>query len=563
MGLFRESVGAGEGSVGVQPVPFGEIDEHATQVMVPMRDGVRLATDVYLPPHAERLASVLVRLPYDKTGTFSFMPIVAQRFVERGYAAVIQDVRGKVRSEGETVAFVHEVADGWDTLEWIASQRWSNGAVGMFGDSYYGFTQWAAAVSGHPALRAIVPRNTTSHIGDDWMYRQGVFCLSTMGGWGAQTWVGPELYETEVDWSVRPLAELAPASINGRRSASLDRWMREPPGSAYWTEGIFGRSSPLEAVRIPALHVGGWYDVFQRGQIEDFRQTSAHAPLQYLRMDAADHFDDELIEDGRPIPDFYESEDVLLSFLPHYLDPAFEFLDRHLRELDGPSIPPVSWMLANDGWRRAESWPPPGTVQVSRFPVDARRAHEGPDGGALADRPDRASGSVRWIHDPEHLVPWSMDPWRPLLGLIDERAVEARDDVITFTSEPAPEPLDLAGPATAHLAIGAGSGSTHVMAKLVDVYPSGRARLILDGAALVHDPDPASTVPVDLGHTGYRLRPGHRLRLEVASSAFPRYLPHPGTDEDPWLASRPVAIQQELRLGGAAPSRLELTILPS
>ncbi len=147
------------------PVPFGEIDERADQVMVAMRDGVRLATDVYLPTGARGpMPAVLVRLPYDKSGHFSFMPQVAPFFTERGYACVVQDVRGKARSEGETFAFTHEVADGGDTLEWISQRPWSDGAIGMFGDSYYGFTQWAAIASGHPALRAIVPRMTSTEI---------------------------------------------------------------------------------------------------------------------------------------------------------------------------------------------------------------------------------------------------------------------------------------------------------------------------------------------------------------------------------------------------------------
>jgi putative CocE/NonD family hydrolase len=143
-----------------EPVPFGAIDERADQVMVSMRDGVRLATDVYLPEQPDHLPTVLIRLPYDKSGRFSFMPQASRLFNERSYAFVVQDVRGKVRSEGPQEPFVHEVADGWDTLEWISAQPWSNGIVGTFGDSYYGFTQWAAAASGHPALRAIVPRVT-------------------------------------------------------------------------------------------------------------------------------------------------------------------------------------------------------------------------------------------------------------------------------------------------------------------------------------------------------------------------------------------------------------------
>ena len=132
-------------------------DPRAEQSMVPMRDGVRLATDVFLPPDSQtRIPAVLVRLPYDKGGRYTFMSDIAPSFTDRGYAFVVQDVRGKFRSEGETLAFAHEVDDGYDTLEWVVSQPWCDGNVGMWGDSYYGYTQWAAVASRHPALKAIV-----------------------------------------------------------------------------------------------------------------------------------------------------------------------------------------------------------------------------------------------------------------------------------------------------------------------------------------------------------------------------------------------------------------------
>ena len=138
----------------IEPAP---LDARAEQAMVPMRDGMRLATDVYLPPRPAGLPAVLVRLPYDKCARYTFMPQIAPFVTDRGYAFVVQDVRGKFRSEGETLPFVHEVEDGYDTLEWIAAQPWSDGAVGMWGDSYYGYTQWAAVASGHPALRPSSP----------------------------------------------------------------------------------------------------------------------------------------------------------------------------------------------------------------------------------------------------------------------------------------------------------------------------------------------------------------------------------------------------------------------
>jgi putative CocE/NonD family hydrolase len=142
------------------------VDPRADEVMVEARDGVRLATDIYMPEHGDRHPAVLVRLPYDKSGRYTFMPQIAPMFTDRGYAFVVQDVAGKFRSGGETVPYVREIEDGYDAIEWIVGQRWSNGTVGMWGDSYYGFTQWAAVESRHPALRAIVPRVTSADLAD-------------------------------------------------------------------------------------------------------------------------------------------------------------------------------------------------------------------------------------------------------------------------------------------------------------------------------------------------------------------------------------------------------------
>jgi len=148
---------------GLRMTGAAPLDPRADARLVRMRDGVRLATDVYLPePPGPRRPAILIRLPYDKSGRSTFMPAIAHYLTANGFAVVIQDVRGKFRSEGVAEPFVNEAADGHDALDWIVSQPWSNGIVGMSGDSYYGFTQWAAASTGHPALRAMVPRATGS-----------------------------------------------------------------------------------------------------------------------------------------------------------------------------------------------------------------------------------------------------------------------------------------------------------------------------------------------------------------------------------------------------------------
>lgn len=551
---------------GVEPVPFGPIDPGAEQVMVRMRDGVRLATDVYLPPRPKgRLPCVLVRLPYDKGGRFSFMPQTAPLFMERGYVFVAQDVRGKVRSEGETVAFVHEVADGHDTIEWIVAQPWSNGVVGMFGDSYYGFTQWAAAASGHPALKAIVPRVTDTEIGTDWIHHQGVFNLFTMAEWATTAWVDNFLYEGLPDFSVRPLSEVTPSAQGGRRSPSLDRWMSAPPDDPFWNEGIYGVRDVRSQVRIPALHSGGWWDVFQRGQVRDFQALArAGAPGQHLIMGSTDHFDDPLLEDVEAYEDFLHDPGALERFLPGYTGPALAFFDRYLLgNDDGRPLPAVRWHLANVGWREAADWPPPGARELTLSLADGARALTDAEGGTLSATAERARSPVRWTHDPSDLVPDLIeDAWQPLAGLPDEREVEGREDVLTFTGEAAGEPLDLAGPVTLAARVRAGA-PMHLSTKLVDVDPGGRARRILQGIALVPDPTgDGALARVDLGNTGYRLRPGHRLRLEIACSDFPRSLPDMGDGRNAWTATEGVPRGQELVVGGAEGATLTLAVLP-
>jgi predicted acyl esterase len=546
----------------IRPHAFGEIDPSAQQFWVEMRDGVRLATDVYLPDGEGPFPTVLTRLPYDKSGEFSFMSEVAERLTPLGLAVVVQDVRGKVRSEGATLAFVCEVPDGWDTLDWIVAQPWSNGDVGTFGDSYYGFTQWAMAFSGHPALKAMVPRMTTTEVGPDWMYLDGVFNLGTMGEWALHTWIDNSLNDVEIDWSGRPIAGFIEHNAGGLPSKSWDEWIVNGPDSAYWTTGIYGRE-PGPWGKVPALHVGGWFDVFSRGQLRDFERSLSGpaSDRQYLVMGALDHFDDHLTEDGRS-PDYLRQRELLPSFLDGYLGTAVEFLSHVLLGTDA-NLPRVRWELGNVGWQTAESWPPPGAAARELHLGRLGDALRGPEGGSIGVEPDPQGGAAEWIHDPGNPVPNLIeDPWRPLLGLPDERPVHMRPDVLTFTGEEQRSPLDLAGPIAVTVVVQADVPSTQVVARLCDVFPDGRTHLIVEGAALVQDPVDPAECRIDLGHTGYRVRAGHRLRLQLSTSSYPRWIVHPGTAEDPFTAVQTCPVSHRLLAGGSHRGTLTLTALP-
>lgn len=509
-----------------------------------MRDGVRLATDVYLPARGRHWPVLLSRLPYDKAGDECFMPSIARWFSERGYAVVVQDVRGKIRSGGALAPFRREVVDGYDTIEWISKQKWCGGPVGMFGDSYFGWTQWAAAASQHPALRAITPRVISADI-TDITSRQGIFALEVNALWALETWVDEALYDYEghLDWSIRPLSEVVPTALDGRRSTFLDQ---VASGSLADVSRLSVRGD------VPALHLGGWWDILQRGQIATWREARRRGRSpQFLVMDAADHGWTHLRQSGVPYIDPHTDESTMQRFLDHYLGTLLPFLEHFVSGDGSYEAPPVRWMLANDTWRECASWPPESSRPVDWFLVGDPKSHR----GALSEIPDRHHRAVAWTHDPRDPVPGLAHAYHPLIVPADESALAHRDDVLIYQTEAFREPLDLVGPANATLSVTSNTESAHLMATLSDVAPDGSALKILDGASRVTSPWPCD-ITIDLGSTGYRLRPGHRLRLALSSSEFPRYVLHPGTPADPWTARDFRRTEQQIFLGGARGARL-------
>ena len=541
------------------------LDPDAEQILVPMRDGIRLATDVHLPEGVTPVPAILVRLPYDKCGRYTFMPQIAPFFTDREYAFVAQDVRGKFRSEGATIAFVHEVEDGYDTLEWLVSQPWCDGNVGMWGDSYYGFTQWAAVASRHPALKAIVPRVTSADLGG--RFGPESIIPLYMGEYLANYWLDHRVQHWEVDYGHRPLAEVFDPGFEvvGRRSESFDRFVEESVrGRSLMT---FPDGHPFEAVRIPVLHTGGWFDNLMPDQMRDYDALIARPEIaghQYLEMDSTDHenYHLELLPIG-PQDNHDTNDEALARMLPRYLGSALDFFDRFLKGT-GEDLPRVRWHQGNDGWRTAESWPPPGARELRLHLSAANRAGAGVEGGRLSAEPDGKPTVARWMHDPADLVPSSVaDPFSFLREVPDERAAEERPDVITFTSDALDGPLDLIGPISVQVGVTSTAPSTALFAKLIDVGLDGSTLMLARGQTMVRDPDPTRPVRIDLAHMGYQVLPGHRLRLQLASSDFPLYLPYPGTDEDPWHAVTETPSEQTMQVGGGSEAYISVTIGPA
>ncbi|MGY6496893.1 MAG: CocE/NonD family hydrolase [Microcella sp.] len=519
-----------------------------------MRDGVRLATDVYLPGAGSTPApAVLIRLPYDKTGRYTFIPPIAQHFADHGFVCITQDVRGKYLSEGHRAPFEHEAADGFDTVEWVIRQPWSNGRVGTWGDSYYGFTQWALASTGHPAHRAMVPRVTGHRFMD--MRPGGGMATNTLLDWVVDAWAVQELIvDGAMDHSVVPAADAVhPSLTDGQRLHARFRGISDDPEP--FVTSVFPQGNPASALRIPALHTGGWFDNLHFWQLDDWYDAlgSPAAEHQFLRMTTIDHEDYRWREHGEVlIDDFGSSDEALVAHVPALLREPIAFLRHYLGTDNGRSwdAPRVQFEQARVGMRESATWPPPAARSLS-LPLSPGRIE-------LDETAPVADGShVTWMHDPANPVPYLIgSEWdQNRIGVPDESGLHERDDVVVLTSDALTEPMDLAGRITLDASVRASTASTHVVARVLDVHPDGSATMIAANAAAPSAD--GSVFSLRLGDTAYRLPAGHRLRLAIATSAAGQYPVHPGSDVDPWETTERKPARQELMLSS---SRLHITI---
>lgn len=541
------------------------VSKRAAEARVRTRDGVHLATDVYLPCDADGMQdaapgdTILIRLPYDKSGEYTFIPLVAEYFTAHGYRVVAQDVRGKFRSEGEALLFVNEVRDGADTLDWIVAQPWSNGSVAMWGDSYYGYTQWAAAASGHPALKAIAPRVTGTGLGEpvhrdpEARVREVEMGITNM--YPLTHFHGNDTYLWEPDWSRRDFAAQAEAfqTWSGSRSISYDLWTPHPV-----TLPRFPAGSPFAGRSVPTLHTIGWWDncaPLSWADVAEIRTRPGWDAHHYLRIEAIDHESYQLIE---AVGDRAEdrSEAQIRAILPRTLDPALAFFEVFLRGVGAAAdIPRVVWNLAGTvEMRTAEAWPPAGATSLTRFASAS---------GELVPAPPTVRSELAWQHDPANLVPSSVpDAFSYLLYLPDEAPLGARDDVLVFTGPPQPAAVELAGHVTARVTVRSTGPVLDCFVRLLDVAPDGTAIRIARGQLQLRDAEMGGTIEIDLGQVGYRLGVEHRLRVHVSSSDYPEFLPQPGTGADPWTDGvDTVPNTQTLIVGGSEAFAIELPVL--
>jgi hypothetical protein len=539
--------------VHIGPAPLSPL---ASEEFVRMRDGVRLATDVYLPAGDDEPGdTVLIRLPYDKSGEYTFIPLIAEAFLARGYRVVAQDVRGKFRSEGEALLFVNEAYDGYDTIEWIVNQGWSNGRVAMWGDSYYGYTQWAAASTGHPALRAIAPRVTGTQLGEP--VRRPRDARTTGVEWAitylyALTYFhSQDAFFWDVDWTCRPFSAQAEEFVEqlGERSISYDQWYPRPVHLRRFPTG-----NPFDASPVPVLHTIGWWDncgPLSWADVAEIAKRPSWAANHWLRIESMDH-ESYYLTDSEEARVEERPEAQLRAELGRMLDPALEFFDVFVRANGSvDDIPRVAWNLAGtEGMRVSATWPPAGV---------RHRTLVATADGELGSGSTVPATDIEWIHDPADPVPSSVpNAFAYLLTRPDEAPLGERDDVLVFATAPVTRTIDLVGPACASATVSSDGPCMDVFVRVLDVAPDGTALRIARGQVHVVDASQPTAVEIDLGQLGYRLEAGHALRIHISGSDAPEFIPLPGTGEEPWGAVETRPNTNRIRVGG--PDGLAVTV---
>lgn len=521
---------------------------------VAMRDGVTLATDVYRPADDSPHPVVLLRLPYNKEQpALLFLAGDILRIAHAGYAVVVQDCRGTWQSGGEFSPFFQEASDGVDTIAWAAAQPWSTGVVGTMGASYYGATQWLAAMESPPALKAMAPFITTDQYYDKWTYQGGAFQLGFILQWATATFgvaeavrrvvagqaTGASIGEAiasadavaERYWHT-PLAELPGL---GDRAPYVADWLAHPDYDTYWQ--AIAPCERYAAITAPALNFGGWYDLFLGGTLANYTAMKSRTRQKLVIGPWVHGYNGGV----------YAERNFGLMAHDAVADVTAEqirWFDHWLKGQDNgvPDDKPVKiFVMGADAWREEADWPLPDTDWQCWYLHSAGRAGSDLEDGVLDTRTPSSEPHDTYHYDPHDPVP-TVGGATFLPGLFvaanagprDQRAIEARADVLTYTSAVLARDLEVTGPVRLVLYVRSDAPDTDFTGKLCDVHPDGRAMILTDGILRVRyresftAPRPLRAgeihrLEIDLVATANVFRAGHRIRLEVSSSNFPRF----------------------------------------
>jgi uncharacterized protein len=538
-----------------------------------MRDGVALRADVYRPKAEGRFPVILQRTPYNKAQGLEF----GMRSAEAGYVAVIQDVRGRFASGGEWYPFRHEAADGYDSVEWAAALPYSNGKVCLYGGSYVGVTVMLAASAHPPHLAAIFAVATGDNYYEGWTYRGGA-----LQQWFVQTWASilarhtlerrTRENERFRDWA-NELPVSAYPMLPGVDPKSLAPyyvdWLRHPSYDSYWKQWALDYS----VIGVPGCHVGGWYDTFQSGTLANYqglrKSASTEAARRAQRLIMGPWLHGSLLTSRTGELDFGSAARFEMG------GQARAWFDSVLNN-SAAGKPVRLFVMGENVWRDEQEWPLARARETRYFLHSLGKANTLAGDGTLSPEAPREETPDRFTYDPGDPVPTQGGPicctGRPA-GVQDQRSVEARHDVLVYTTPAFGQDFEVTGPIAVDLYAASSAVDTDFTAKLVDVWPNGFAQNLTEGLLRARyrnsrekpeflRPGAPARLRVEIGATSNVFRAGHRLRLEISSSNFPEFDRNLNTGEDNAFATKAVKAANTIFHDTRRPSALILPVVP-
>ena len=583
--IFVLCFGVGEASFAQAPAEqakpaYSVTVEH--NVPVKMRDGVTLRADIYRPKADGKFPVLLQRTPYDKTNAAGF----GMRAAARGYVVVIQDVRGRYASEGEWYTFKNEINDGYDTVEWAAALPYSDGKVGMFGGSYVGATQFLAAMASPPHLSGIAPYVTASNYHDGWTYQGGAF-----EQWFDQSWTSGLAQNTLLRAAMRssnalnwdrdlPLSDYPMFTVPDPRTLApyYRDWLAHPGYDQYWKQ--ISIEEHYSAIRVPVFNIAAWYDIFLGGSLRNYRLLKTQAGTEAARNGQrlfvglgghAGGWEQQKIGDvdfGKNAP--FDGDGIVLDWYDHLLkgeENAF-----------AGSKPVRIFVMGKNVWRNEDDWPLARAKSTKYFLHSAGKANSASGDGTLSATMPEREREDSFIYDPANPVqtiggPLCCDPVHLKPGPYDQKTAEERPDVLVYTTDAFTKDTEVTGPVSLDLYASTSAVDTDFTAKLVDLWPNGFVQNLTEGILRLRyrhsqenpqlaKPGQVYRLTVDVWATSNVFLAGHRLRLEVSSSNFPRFDRNLNTGEDQATATRMAKATNTIYHDAQHPSALILPVVP-
>ncbi len=536
---------------------------------VRMRDDIELSADIYRPESKGRFPVILSRTPYTKTGASTLR--IARYFAANGYVFIAMDVRGRGDSDGRFVPYVNDGKDGYDAIEWAAKQDWSTGKIGTIGGSYNGAIQWLTAVEQPPNLVAMIPMVTPSDPFVEWPTG---LPLPASIGWFHFTAGRVSQNMEAVDWK-KLYWHLPMVTMDEAMGRPNPLWKEEIEHSkldSWWEPHRY--QNKFDRVRVPVLGISGWYDDEQIGTPLNFigMTTKGDGTVrrrQKLLMGPWPH----AVNSGTKLGAVDFGPTAVIDLNGYWL----RWFDYWLKGIDNGIMkePPVRiFIMGENVWRDEDEWPMARTRWTKYFLHSNGKANTLSGDGTLSTSEPADEPHDSYSYDPADPVPFITDPTFSQIGGPDDyREVEQRKDVLVYTGEELTEDVEVCGPIRVKLYASSSARDTDFMAKLIDVWPTGFAQRLTDGMVRARfregmdkpsliEPGRVYEYDLDLWNTCQSYRKGHRIRLEVSSSAFPKYDRNLNTGEALGKTTQMKIAEQKVFHSRQHPSHVVLPIVP-